>query len=196
MARSLLAGLILSLFAASTGWAASPNPSAIVTPAQPKWSDLSVQQRIILAPLSDDWDSLENSRQKKWIGIAERFSAMPPKEQQRIQIQMQEWGKLTDEQRQVARAKFLSAKQLPAEEKQALKKKWEEYANLPEEEKTRLKALAQQKAEQSAAPYTVPSIAPATIPLLKPTPATTATGIPAAAITDENNPSATPTAER
>ncbi len=117
-------------------------PSAIITPAQPQWTELTVEQKIVLAPLSDDWDSLESNRQKKWLGIARRFASMTPAEQRRIQTQMQEWGKLTPAQRALARENFLSASQLPAEKKEQLRQKWEEYSSLPEEEKERLKKQA------------------------------------------------------
>lgn len=143
MAKTRIAGLVLCCTLATSVWAAeASSPTLIVTPAQPKWSDLSVPQRIVLAPLSDDWDSFENFRQKKWLSIAARFPGMTQEEQRRILKQMQEWGKLTPEQRQLARENFKAAKQLPAEKKQKLKQKWEEYASLPPEEKERLKQQA------------------------------------------------------
>jgi hypothetical protein len=149
MAESRIAGLILAILFATTGWAATPSPSLIVTPPQPKWSELTVQQKTVLAPLSDDWDSLEYHRQKKWLGIVSRFSSMTPQEQRRIQIQMQEWGKLTDEERQEARENYISAKQLPIEKKRELKKKWEEYSSLPAEERARLRERAMQFVNKS-----------------------------------------------
>lgn len=149
MARSILPGLVFVFFLATTGWAATPSPSLIVTPEQPKWSELTVQQKTVLAPLADDWDSLEYHRQKKWLGIVARFPAMTPKEQRRIQIQMQEWGKLTDDERQAAREKYISTKQLPIEKKRELKKKWEEYSSLPEEERARLRERAMQFVNKS-----------------------------------------------
>lgn len=143
MAKSLLAGIILSCSIATSGWAATPSPSLIATPPQPKWSELTVEQKIVLAPLSDDWDSLEYYRQKIWIGIIARFPTMTPQEQRRVQVQMQEWGKLSPEQRQAARENFKTASQLPLAKKQELKQKWEEYSSLPEEEKQKLKLQAQ-----------------------------------------------------
>lgn len=145
MAKKLLATVALSIFLTVTGWAATPSPSLIATASQPMWSELTVPQKIILAPLSDDWDSMESYRQKKWLGIANRFSVMNPDEQRRVQGQMQEWGKLTSEQRQLARENFKTVKQLPAEKKQELKQKWEEYSNLPVEEKEKLKQQAASK---------------------------------------------------
>lgn len=142
MAKKRLAGLILSCLVASTGWAATSSPSLIATPPQPNWSELTIPQKIVLAPLSDDWDSLEYYRQKKWLHIAKRFPTMAPEEQRRIQGQMQEWGKLTSAQRQLARENFITVNQLSSEKKQKLKQKWEEYSSLPEDEKAKLKQQA------------------------------------------------------
>ena len=113
-------------------------------------------QKIVLAPLSDDWDSFEHYRQKQWLGITARFPTMTSEEQRRIQKQMQEWVKLTPEQRQKARENFLTTTQLPAEKKQELKQKWEEYSNLPTEEKEKFKQQADTKPTPNAAPNTVP----------------------------------------
>jgi hypothetical protein len=142
MVKKLLAALILSTLLASTGWAATPNPSVVATPPQPKWNELTIQQKTVLAPLSGDWDAMEYYRRKKWVGIALRFPTMAPEEQQRVQGQMQEWAKLSPEQRRLAREKFQAVNQLPTEKKQELKQKWEEYSNLPEEEKEKLKQQA------------------------------------------------------
>jgi hypothetical protein len=77
---------------ALTAWADVPGPSAILTPAQPQWTELTVAQKVILAPLSDEWDAMEYDRQKKWLGITRRFATMTPDEQRRIQAQMKVWG--------------------------------------------------------------------------------------------------------
>lgn len=142
MVKKRLAALIFSSLLAITGWAATPGPSVIVTPPQPQWNELTIQQKSVLAPLGGDWDAMEHYRRKKWVGIALRFPKMTPEEQQRIQGQMQEWTKLTPEQRQLAREKFQTVTQLPTEKKEALKQKWEEYSNLPEEEKEKHKQQA------------------------------------------------------
>lgn len=145
MVKKLLGAVILSSFLTVTGWAATPNPSVIATPPQPKWNELTIQQKTVLAPLGGDWDAMEYYRRKKWIGIAVRFPAMTPDEQRRVQSQMQEWGKLTPEQRRLAREKFQTVTQLPSEKKQELKQKWEEYSSLPEEEKEKHKQQANSK---------------------------------------------------
>lgn len=150
MVKARRVGIILSFLLATSGWAETPSPSLVATPPQPIWSELTVQQKIILAPLGSDWDSLPFFRQKKWLGIATRFPTMTPEEQRRIQAQMQAWGKLTPEQRQVARENFKTAKQLPAEKKQELKLKWEEYSNLPDDIKEKLKRQAERDSVSKA----------------------------------------------
>ncbi len=145
MAEKLRVAVILASFIALTAWADVPGPAAMVTPPQPQWTELTVEQKVILAPLSDNWDAMEYNRQKKWLGITRRFATMTPEEQRRIQSQMQEWAKLTPEQRRLARESFMTANKLPIEKKQELRQKWEEYSNLPEEEKERLKQQAESK---------------------------------------------------
>jgi hypothetical protein len=147
MVKKHCASIILSSFLIVSTWAATPIPSLMATTPQPSWSELTVPEKIILAPLSDDWDSLEAYRQKMWLGIATRFPSMAPWEQRRVQGQMQAWGKLTLEQRELARKNFLSANQLPAEKKAALREKWMEYSKLSKAEKD---ALMQQVTEKPA----------------------------------------------
>lgn len=142
MAKKLRFAIIAGLFVAFAGRAEVPGPSVIATPPQPQWSELTVEQKVILAPLSDDWDAMEYYRQKKWLGITRRFASLTPAEQRRIQEQMQAWGKLTPEQRNVARENFKTASKLPAEKKEELRQKWEEYSSLPQEERERLNAQA------------------------------------------------------
>ncbi|MDR2507500.1 MAG: DUF3106 domain-containing protein [Candidatus Accumulibacter sp.] len=119
----------------STACAAPESASLMATPPQPAWNELTVQQKIVLAPLSDTWDSMEHSRRKRWLGISNRFSSQSPAEQRRIQAQMQAWERLTFEQRKEARKNFKTARQLPREKKQELKRKWAEYSNLSDAEK-------------------------------------------------------------
>lgn len=86
-------GLLLNIAIA----AEPPTTAVIGTPPQPSWGQLSTQQKAILAPLAKDWDSLENIRKKKWLGIAERYPAMKQDDQQRMQDRMREWVGLSEQ---------------------------------------------------------------------------------------------------
>lgn len=112
---------------------------------QPKWAELTPQQREALAPLSGEWDKLESYRRKKWLGIAKRYPTMSAEEQQRIQRRMKDWANLSPEQRKQAREQYKTLKKVPPEQRQAVNQKWQEYKNLPETEKERLKRSATRK---------------------------------------------------
>ncbi len=155
MAKKLSLALIFVALVPGGSFADVAGPAALVTPAQPQWSELTIEQRVILAPLSVDWDAMEFHRQKKWLGITRRFASMAPEEQRRIQAQMQAWGKLTPEQRRLARENFKTANKLPIEKKEALRQKWQEYSNLPPEEKEKLK---EQAASVAARPRVSPPV--------------------------------------
>lgn len=157
--RRYIGGVILSL-ALSGALAAEPPTTAFIgTPPQPGWSLLSTQQQAILAPLAADWDKLDNIRRKKWLGIAERYSAMKAEEQRRVQDRMREWATLTPEQRAKVRDTYKEFNQLPSEQKQTVKQKWEAYSNLPHEEKQRVRQEG--KSSQLLAPPPLVEPAPA-----------------------------------
>ncbi len=154
--RRLVGGLILAA-SLNLSIAAEPPTTAIIgTPPQPGWGQLSQQQKNILAPLSKDWDSLENIRKKKWLGIADRFPAMKPDEQQRMQDRMREWASLSPAERAKVRDTYKDFKQLPAEQKQVVKQKWEAYSNLPAEEKQRLRETGKSSKLLAPPPATTP----------------------------------------
>lgn len=161
-ARRLLAGLILCAALEAAAQTKAPTTVVIGTPPQPSWSLLSTEQKIILAPLSREWDDMENVRRKKWLLIAERFPRMTPDEQKRVQTRMREWASLTPDQRARVRDSYKEFNQLPAEKKQAVKQKWDTYSNLSSEERERLRQQAKGGTSAPPAPEPAAPAAPAT----------------------------------
>ena len=157
--RRHLGGIVLGLALASTTAFAEPPTTAVIgTPPQPGWSFLSTQQKTVLAPLSGEWDKMDNIRRKKWLGIAERYPNLKIEEQRRIQERMREWAALPPEQRAKARDSYKEFNQLPTEQKQVVKQKWEAYSNLPPEERQRIRQGG--KSAQLLAPATEPKTSP------------------------------------
>jgi len=143
--RTALA-LICGLLLASATFAALPEL------AQPSWSELTERQREILAPLAGDWGEMEAFRRKKWLGIAERFPAMSPQEQERIRQRMHEWAALSPEERQQAREKYRTLQRVSPELRESLRQNWEDYKSLPPEEKKRLQEDAVRRPPVSTMP--------------------------------------------
>ena len=109
---------------AQPSWLTSAKPAAKAgvrpekksTGAQP-WSELTPVQRQALAPLEAEWNNIDPVRQRKWLSIGNRFSAMNPEEQQRLQDRMRDWARLTPDQRRLARENFYRTKKLDSTQK-------------------------------------------------------------------------------
>ena len=71
------------------------------------WSALNEDQRLILAPLEEDWSSLTVARQKKWVDVANRYPSMTDNEKTTLQSRMSEWAGLSTSERQRARDNYL-----------------------------------------------------------------------------------------
>ena len=114
------------------------------------WQQLNDQQRLVLAPLEEDWTSLTKARQKKWLEVANRYPNMSDAEKSTLQSRMTEWAKLSTAERQIARDNYLRTIKISPEKKAAA---WESYQQLSDEDK---KKLADKKASTSK-PTTVTS---------------------------------------
>ena len=128
-------------------WLSAPVCEAAIVPplSQPSWTELSAEQKRVLAPLAGEWNKMEGFRRKKWLGIAQRYPSLSLDEQTRMQRRMTAWAKLTPDERKQARDQFRSLQKAPPEKKEAVKLKWQEYKELSEGEKARLKAEASTK---------------------------------------------------
>lgn len=146
------------LILAVTIWLLAPLGHAGITSplAKPTWTELSPEQKQILAPLAHEWDKMDGFRRKKWLGIAKRYRSMKPDERSRMQVRMTDWAKLSPDERNRARDKYKSLQKAPPEKKDAVKEKWKEYKALPESEKIRLKADAAHNKSSRLSPATKP----------------------------------------
>ena len=123
MAKTLVA-LIVSLCIAFSAAAAQSKAEAKNAAPKPAWTELSASQQPVLAPLQAEWEQLDTTRRRKWVDIANRYPTMKQAEQQRLQKRMQEWSKLTPEERRVAREQYRTLKKIPPKQR---KEKWQEY---------------------------------------------------------------------
>jgi len=116
----------------------APTKRVVAGPG-PSWQALTPAQRSALAPLQNDWASIDAPRRAKWIDIAGRFQKMPPDEQKLMQTRMTEWSRLTPKERGRARLTFQEVKQLPHDER---RDRWQAYQALPESQRQALAARA------------------------------------------------------
>ncbi|HET7060589.1 MAG TPA: DUF3106 domain-containing protein [Nitrosospira sp.] len=100
----------------------------------PPWEQLNRQQKEVLAPLAQEWNSMDPVKRKKWLGIAKRYPGMTEAEQHRAQLQMRDWYSLTPEQREIVREKYKTIKKLPPDKRQEIKQKWRGYGHHAEDQ--------------------------------------------------------------
>ena len=105
---------------------------------RPAWAELTAEQQQVLAPLKNDWDTLEVERRQKWLQIAKRYPKMKQLEQERVQRRMQVWANLSPEQRRQARENYKRLVKAPRPEKKSLREQWAEYQALPPHERESL----------------------------------------------------------
>jgi hypothetical protein len=98
------------------------DPAANVT-----WAQLSEQQRMVLAPLKSEWDTLRPWQREKMLDIAHQYPKMDAQKQQRVQKQLVKWSRMTPYERENARKRYQQFQSLTPEKKEALRKQWKEH---------------------------------------------------------------------
>ena len=114
---------------------APPAPAArasLIPLAQPLWSELTPAQRQVLGPLEPQWNGLPANSKRSWLTVAERVPKMPAAEREKALERIQEWARLTPEQRRLARNNYRLARTLAPEDRVAT---WETYQQLTPEQR-------------------------------------------------------------
>jgi hypothetical protein len=123
---------------ASAGTDTSTSPLAALSSESPlSWSHLTDAQRVALAPFDKQWDSFSDERKQKWLKIASRYHKMSVESQERLHKRMEEWVRMTPDERKVARENYQVSKSVPLEKRE---KAWDAYQKLSEEQKKKLAA--------------------------------------------------------
>jgi hypothetical protein len=135
---------------AASGTAAKPAASpSQKTGDKPLWRALTPAQQIALQPLQGEWDQMDGLRKQKWLQLANRFTALKPEEQQRVQQRMREWAKLTPQQRELARETYARTRRIAPDQKTA---SWENYQQLTDDQKKQLAASTAGRKATSVVP--------------------------------------------
>jgi hypothetical protein len=166
----LLALSLLAIGPINQAAAQTKQPTAASAPKHSgNWDDLNTVQQKILAPLEEDWSYLSKERRQKWIQVANLYPKMKRADQERLQSRMNEWSKLSQKDRRIARDNYLSSLRFPAEEKASA---WQVYQQLSPEDKKKLAAKEDNKKKPTAAssptlqnrPNPAPTVTPAAAP--------------------------------
>jgi hypothetical protein len=129
-------------------------PRAPVIAGGATWQSLTAPQRVALAPLQADWNSIDPDRKTKWLDIARRYPQLPADEQQRLHARMADWARLSPTERARARLNYQETKQMASQDRRA---QWQAYQALPESERKALAQRARPEAARSGPAATPPA---------------------------------------
>jgi hypothetical protein len=111
------------------------------------WSQLSNDQRSMLAPLQSQWDQLAPRRQQRLAERSQEWAQLPPDRRQMIDDRLQRWAQMTPEQRQAAARGAHRFRNLSDADRQRLIEVRQRFRDLPPDQQ---RALIQQWRAQHA----------------------------------------------
>jgi hypothetical protein len=118
----------------------------IIERSDAAWAELTPAQQRALAPFKTSWATMNVDQRQRWLRTTNRFQAMPYQAQRRAHARMEQWARLTPQQRAQARLGFQQATSKLTEKQRH--KRWEAYQRLPP--KQRPQALASSSLQPKA----------------------------------------------
>jgi Protein of unknown function (DUF3106) len=107
----------------------------------PQWKELAPAQQAALAPLSASWQGMNSNQKTKWLALSKNYAGLSAAEQVKLQTRMNDWAKLSPQQRAQARHNFAVNQALTSgltSEQRAAQ--WQAYQLLSPQEKQELAA--------------------------------------------------------
>jgi uncharacterized protein YoaH (UPF0181 family) len=96
------------------------------------WSQLTAQQKQILAPFQQQWDAWPPADKRSWVVLANRFPQLSAAQQQRARNRINEWASLSGEQRATVRNNIKLSRERKPNERSA---EWNRYQQMTPEQK-------------------------------------------------------------
>jgi Protein of unknown function (DUF3106) len=97
------------------------------------WAALKPGQQRALAPFKTSWATMSVDQRQRWLRTVDRFQAMSYQAQRRAHLRMEEWARLTPQQRAQARLGFQQATRKLSDKQRD--KRWEAYQKLRPEQR-------------------------------------------------------------
>ena len=147
--KTLLLAVVFVLFVFVDGatLAQSARPSSGQA-GDTSWVALTPSQQSALAPLQQQWASLDVNRRQQWIAVAERVRALPAEDRARLTDRMLNWVDLPASERSATRLQFQQAQAWSAQERST---RWDEYQSLHPDARKILAERWKREAETRAA---------------------------------------------
>lgn len=119
------ARLILALaLAASVSGAFAAPPEKRPMGKQIPWTSLKPDERRVLGPIQDRWESFPSYQQQRLISSARRYPSLQPIQKERFDQRLRSWAEMTPEQREAARETYQDLRRLTPAQQHELRERW------------------------------------------------------------------------
>ena len=122
-AARLIAAFLLAAVATTAAADARPERGAQRVQQTP-WHSLKPDERRVLGPVQDRWDTMPGTQQQRLISSARKYPTLQPIQKERFDTRLREWATMTPEQRQQAREAYKGLRQLPPDRQHELRERW------------------------------------------------------------------------
>ncbi|MCE2744882.1 MAG: DUF3106 domain-containing protein [Burkholderiales bacterium] len=105
--------------------------------ASTKWSELSSKQQELLAPLKNDWNSMTNAQQERWLKVGRKYENEPEERQAIMRERVSTWSGLSPREKAAARENYKALREKRQGERNS---SWNSYQSLDQKQREEFKA--------------------------------------------------------
>jgi hypothetical protein len=128
------AKLILAVALAVVSAGASARQQDLGRPvAQTPWAALKPEERHVLGPVADRWETFPGYQQQRLITSARRYPSLQPIQKERFDSRLRTWAEMTPDQRRAARETYQDMRRLSPAQQHELRERWLRQHQQPEE---------------------------------------------------------------
>ena len=91
---------------------------------QTPWTSLKPEERHILGPVADRWETFPGYQQQRLITSARKYPTLQPIQKERFDARLRGWAEMTPEQRRAARETYQGLRRLPPAQQHELRQRW------------------------------------------------------------------------
>lgn len=100
------------------------------------WSELTAKQQELLEPLKNDWNSMTNAQQERWLKVGRKYESEPAERQAIMRERVSTWSELSPREKAAARENYKALKEKRQGERNS---SWNSYQSLDPKQRDEFK---------------------------------------------------------
>lgn len=104
--------------------------------ASETWSELSGKQQELLAPLKNEWSSMNNAQRERWLKVGRNYENAPVERQEIMRDRVSTWSEMSPRDKAAARENYKALKEKRQGERNS---SWNSYQSLDPKQRSEFK---------------------------------------------------------